>query len=239
MRNLRLRYILFFWVILFCQSTGWAAPLPPADTTDTYRLRVPSEDFIRRFREDADFDYSIQQEPATNWWQELKLWLRRYLFRTPSKSVEAWLDVAMNIIVVAFLLFVIYKLTRYYYMQERKKKVRLPGQTDDAVADRLVNDDSLLTLLGRAIAAADFERAVRIQYWYTLYAMDRKGWVHWDEHKTNLCYIHELQAGQRREDFTRLTRVFDYVCYGEFRVSADLYKQLEQEFKHFRQELEK
>ena len=88
------------------------------------------------------------------------------------------------------------------------------------------------------MARRDYVLALRIHYWYVLQLLDADGRIHWDACRTNWAYCHELKEEELKAPFLRLTRIFEYVCYGEFQIDNLEYEQLSREFEDFRDLLE-
>ena len=229
--------VILIW--LFCwQNQVEGIPLQEADTVvsagvlDEYQLRCPETSFLQEFREDPAFNYSYQ-EVNFNWFGQFKRWLLRHL---PGSQVwigdRFWLQLTLEILLLVFVIFLIYKLIRGKYTSPfgRKVKGSIPG---DWMTGEQVNGRSYAQLLEDALKTGNYILAIRIQYGYTLHLLDGKGMIHADAHCPNQFYYYELKEENVRERFGRLSRIFDCVCYGEFGVDKELYSQLEQEFKDF------
>ena len=66
--------------------------------------------------------------------------------------------------------------------------------------------------------------ALRALYLATLTALDRRGRIAFDPTKTNRQYLRSMPAGEDRERFGSLTRIFDRTHYGKSPVSEQEYR---------------
>lgn len=225
-----LKPVLLYFILLV--SPLIVAALPETVTVDSlpeYQLRAPGEEFLQQFREDPSFNYTTVQLEL-DWWKRLKWWILKHIFRKHEVVDAPWLDWVLRIAAGLLIAFVIYKIVRSKYLFAPSGKTKSLQGIDTLIGEQL-NPVSYLQLVDDAVAKGDFAMAIRIHYWYVLYLMDEKGVIRWDVHKTNLSYWYEIKDEQLRQKFGRLTHIFDCVCYGEFHVDADLYKELSAEFK--------
>lgn len=222
--------VLLFYILLL--SPLIVAAMPEAVTVDSlpeYQLRTPGEEFLQQFREDPSFNYTTVQLEL-DWWKRLKWWILKHIFRKHEVVEAPWLDWVLKIIPGLLIAFILFKIVRSKYLFAPSGKTKSLEGIDTLVGEQL-NPVSYLQLVDDAVAKGDFAMAIRIHYWYILYLMDEKGVIRWDVHKTNLSYWYEIKDEQLRQKFGRLTHIFDCVCYGEFHVDADLYRELSAEFE--------
>ena len=132
--------------------------------------------------------------------------------------------------------FLLYKLLRSKYVFAPREKQR--SEVLDALAGAHLDGQSYPVLVEKAVARRDYVLALRIHYWYVLQLLDADGRIHWDACRTNWAYCHELKEEELKAPFLRLTRIFEYVCYGEFQIDNLEYERLSREFEDFRDLLE-
>ncbi|GAB4253404.1 MAG: hypothetical protein Kow0027_18750 [Saprospiraceae bacterium] len=105
---------------------------------------------------------------------------------------------------------------------------------DEAAVDELEENlpqAELLTPLQKAIAAGDYNLAVRILFLSYLKELIVKGHIEWRQDKTNGEYLAELRGKEIFDDFSRLTLVFERVWYGKASISRDGYDRIERQFQ--------
>lgn len=204
------------------------------DSLPEYRLRVPAADFLQKYREDPAFQY-VERVEVPNWWQRFKMWLAKHLrFKSSSGKIKG-LDIFLECLGFLLLGFLIYKLVKSKYFfgfQEKKTK----DLNLEFTAER-VDEVRYPQLVEQALLKKDYALAIRVNYWYILHLMDTGGLIHWEAYKTNRSYWHEIKDVEYRDDFGKLSRIFESVCYGDFDVDEVMYRNLEQEFVAFQQKL--
>lgn len=203
------------------------------DTLTDYRQRMPAPEFLQEFREDPEFQY-VRDDVASHWGLELERWLQKLLFREPSSLQLGILNIIFVLVVIAFLVFLIYKLVRGHYFRG-PAPLRAGGEM---MSGERVDEVAYPQLLRQALDKEDFALAVRVNYWYVLHLMDGKGIICWEPYKTNRAYAQEVKDQRYGECFKKLSRIFDCVCYGDFEIDTILYHELEQEFLTFQRILD-
>ena len=88
-----------------------------------------------------------------------------------------------------------------------------------------IHEVDFTTRIAAAEDAGNFRLATRLGYLEVLKHLTDRGLIHWQPDKTNHAYLAELAAGPLHEAFRAATRQFEYVWYGELRLSAALYQQ--------------
>ncbi len=88
-------------------------------------------------------------------------------------------------------------------------------------------------LIAEAIAAGNLRRAVRLHYLHLLREMTERGLIEWRREKTNSDYLYELNRSDLHSGFAELTRVFDYVWYGDARLDMERYRRISTGFGSF------
>ncbi|MXV17556.1 DUF4129 domain-containing protein [Hufsiella ginkgonis] len=85
----------------------------------------------------------------------------------------------------------------------------------------------------RAAGVQNYRLAVRLLYLSSLKYLSDSGMIHWQNDKTNGAYLQELANTDKKEQFSVLTRQFEYIWYGNFPVQPDAFQEIRGAFKHF------
>ncbi len=88
--------------------------------------------------------------------------------------------------------------------------------------------------LMEALKIPDYRLAVRIHYLSGLQDLNEKGFIKYELEKTNWTYVYELSQTDLNDEFVELTKYFDYIWYGEFKLNAEEYQTLKSKFTHFK-----
>lgn len=227
-------------VFLFCVQVAFAI-FPQsedfvAERPEDFQLRQPDEEFLSHFRQDPVFDYTYRTFDS-GWLDSWKRWLGEHLpwLRSWSGSGR-WLYVFVEVGALIVLFFLVYYLVRSKYRHS------VQGKQPDferyfGLEMEQVNEVSYPVLLEQALDKRDYRLAVRVHFWYVLGLLDQQGVICRDVHRSNAAYLQEISRKQLRECFGELVRIFDCVCYGDFRVDKELYESICKKFNDFQQML--
>lgn len=89
----------------------------------------------------------------------------------------------------------------------------------------------------KAVEAGNYRLAVRLWYLKTLKELSDRNIIEYRHEKTNNDYVHSLFGGPYYKDFFRLTRNFEYTWYGQFNLSAEGYRMMQEDFLKFKNNL--
>lgn len=217
---------------------GEAAAWPVVEEDTAYVLRQPGEEFMERFRDDADFQYGVKGEERPSLWRQLLAWLKEHFF---SRSTEEAFDrmvgyvlwgMAAAVFGILVCLFVRHKGWRSFRRRPKEESFAEAGA--DFAAE---GEGRYGRMLEEALAGGDYVLAVRLRFAAVLRLLDERGIVRRRAGKTNGEYGAEIGNEAWRRDFGRLCWVFDRVTYGEFPFGAEDYRQVEREFDDFEKEV--
>ena len=200
-----------------------AQPLPP-DRSTALPPRRANADRLRELAAQREFRY-VEPEASTDAWEAFWARLWRWLnglFAT--RGGQATSKYGLYAAVLATLVFAVLKLLQVDITGAFGRSARRGPLAYDLAAENIHEVD-----FARRIAAAEeagnFRLALRLGYLEVLKYLTDRGLIHWQPDKTNQVYLAELAAGPLGEAFRAATRQFEYVWYGELRLSAALYQQ--------------
>ena len=151
------------------------------------------------------------------------------IFNQPIVKIILW--------ILAFFLigFIIYKL---FLGENFFKRSRSYNTIDTQKEEENISDPSAYDkLISQAVMNKNYRLAVRYGFLQTLQMLSGSGLVQLSGDKTNYQYVNELQGKPYQNDFAALTLNYEYVWYGKFDISEDVYNRLRREYKSFHQKL--
>lgn len=151
------------------------------------------------------------------------------LFNLPVIKIILW------ILAACFIGFVLYKLFgANIFRRNRKYNSISPDQSEDEnVSDVLVYEKLII----QAVANKNFRLAIRYFYLQTLQKLADAGVVRLSADKTNYQYVNELGNRSYKNDFAAVTSKYEYVWYGKFDISEEIFNKLSGDFKNFSNKL--
>lgn len=182
---------------------------------------------LDQFKNQDEFNYTTKQDEE-NVFEKTWAWLGRVVKRMlsfifddigPAVGVLAAIVKAIPWIVLGLLLF---------FMLKFFLKVNTRNATDVLAtipSIQLTNDEALINnlqlgeLIAQAIQEKDYRLAVRFYYLQILQKLTDKELIVWQQEKTNEDFIREIAQLKFASDFTEITRLYDFVWYGNFEIN--------------------
>ena len=192
--------------------------------------RAFSEETIRDFQENGDFNYGIRRKATLSWWQRLKYWLSQQFARLYHHTYFGTIyDILFYLFCFAVLTFAILKLTgtsvtQLFFSNDRASVATIPSEENIYAIDF---DQEI----AQAQRAGDHRRVIRLRYIYSLRKLADRQLIRWRPGKTNHDYQAELANTALREPFQRLSYYYAYAWYGNFPADQAMAERVERLFR--------
>jgi hypothetical protein len=79
----------------------------------------------------------------------------------------------------------------------------------------------------------DYRTAIRWHYLKALFILDKKQFIAFANHKTNFDYLYELKTPAYQNGFKEISKIYEYLWYGEFEANEEKYKNYVSDFTTF------
>ncbi|GAB3896286.1 hypothetical protein GCM10028803_13710 [Larkinella knui] len=207
------------------------AQLAPDDRSPV-RVRRPSPARLNDYRNDRDYQYGQDFKPANNLWAKFWEWFWRkvgaflnsssyqnfwqYVFLAAAAGLVIWLLIKAEILGFIFSKGAKGVALNYETLTENIHEIDFEQQIDAAVAQR------------------NYRLAVRLLYLQTLKHLSNHNLIDWKPNKTNRSYVYELAQSPLQPEFETLTTQFEYIWYGDFPITEERFKPLQESFLRFR-----
>ncbi len=204
--------------------------------SSTVEVRQFDEASLDRFRNHPDFQYEEQQLDLS-WWQRFKRWVRHQLIDLFSRD-GSW-ELLKNVLIVLGVIALVYLIVKLLGMDPTGIFLRKARTAEIPFAEHTENIHAIdfESELQKAITVGNYRLAVRLLYLDCLKRLSDSKYIDWQPAKTNTAYIGELTDTDTRTAFRGLTRQFEYVWYGDFRINEQHFTRLHTAFKQFGERL--
>jgi hypothetical protein len=227
-------------------STASAIEAPAVDeeVTDTEeKLAIPEPPELRKVPDSTV--HSLQKEKDFAYANDPEYWVRE-----PERQVETrsssrdgfWshfndffsgktIRYFTYAILIAFFVFVVLRIiivnNLFVFYSSKKVKAAKTGEAVD------IDDNDLDERIRQAVAAKDHRMAVRFMYLKALQLLNERQWIKYHADATNYEYVNQMSRHKLAGEFGFLTRVYDYVWYGEFTLTEEQFDVVYKNFSHF------
>lgn len=230
-----MKKIIIFSLITFSFFCGGdlSAQLKGLKTdTSEVEVRKPASDFFDIYKNDKNFIYDRAENPE-GLWDIIKAWFNNMLRKIlGSDGFFVFRKYFGYIIILAALVIVVYvlrktRLSGVLYNKDEKSIKNYKEHNEDITK---INPDDLIT---DALKRKDYRTAVRYYYLKNLKLMTNKGIIDWKIDKTNQQYLNEINEFELKKSFARLTGLFEWIWYGDFRIEEKYFEETIRFFDEF------
>jgi hypothetical protein len=239
--NLHIPILLLFWPIFLSVSEQQAD-----STTAKLKLRYDesainpveiSQNDLKAYKNDKTFDYT-EAIPQDNWWTRFNTWLNdlyssfiQWILggKEAQGILKFFLQALPYLIIGGVLAFIIWLFIRIdmggsLLLGSSPNKVILNSE------EQLIQHEDLQALVEEAVKDNNYRLAIRYYYLLVLQNLSKKQLIEWQAQKTNHDYVYEIQDTALRGQFSKLTRIYDFIWYGNFEVNESAFAKAQQEF---------
>ena len=96
----------------------------------------------------------------------------------------------------------------------------------------MIKNKDLFKLIKQAIELKNYRLAVRYYYLNILKQLEGKQLIVYEQQKTNEDYINEISKENIKKSFEKLTRLYDFVWYGNFDINELEFGRVEADFEN-------
>ena len=218
-------YIVFFLLIALFVSKAYSIPL----RTDTVKIHavVPSHAKIESYKSNSDFNYETKVVSSESFFDRIMDWI----FRTLDKlfSNEGIAPFIRYTLIAGLIIFIVLRLMNVkfqtlFYKNRKQQPLLLTNEEME------IMESDLDEMIGKEIINNNFRFAVRYLYLKLLKALNDKEYIHLQAHKTNYDFQYEMKDKACAKDFAGLSKVFEFVWYGDFAIGKEIFSKIYGDF---------
>lgn len=190
---------------------------------------------LAKYTQDPDFYYDrkIAPPPTDTFWDAIANYFNKLidsLFEVQGAD-RAWYFLKL-FLAIAIVLYALSRLTgmdlqALFFKSNQTQSIELE------IFDENIHEMDFEQLIDEAISKGNYKLAIRLYYLKALKALEAKDIIKWEKDKTNADYRREVSKSNYSDSFAEITKLFDYVCYGEFQLDTGSFEMSKEKFKHF------
>jgi hypothetical protein len=151
-------------------------------------------------------------------------WISETLFgNTTSEHVSLARSLLMWIIIIASILIILRLFWKSELSTLTKSQSRNLHFNFNDISEELNKIDFDLKIR-EAEHAKNYRLAIRWQYLKILNALNSSNKIVFSPYKTNIEYLREINDTKTRNYFKEISKIYEYVWYGEFEINESNYK---------------
>ncbi|MFK7782836.1 DUF4129 domain-containing protein [Psychroserpens sp.] len=234
----------FLFCILFCAQFTFAQDKGSGVTYDDTELEIReiSENDLETYKNDKAFNY-IENEPEDNFLVRAYNTLVNWISNIIREIVEAIFGVGeaqgllyflFNILPYLILAVLVFFLIRFFLKVNSRTMItgkKAAPSFQFTEEEQIIKNENINALINDAISQGNYRLAIRYYYLLSLKYLTEKDIITWQQEKTNEDYISEIQSESIKSNFINITRIYDYVWYGEFNVDQLKFESLKTSFE--------
>lgn len=232
-----------FRLLLFCFFTGQFSIAQQSeqpiffDDTEVEK-QVISEKDLESYKTDDDFNY-VEVEVEESFLDKAYRWLNNILRKFWEAifgvgTASGFLYFVFRILPYILLGVLIFLLIRFFLKVNSNNLItrsKEQGAISFTEEEQIIKNEDIPALIKEAISQKNYRLAIRYYYLLSLKYLTENESISWQPQKTNEDYIKELDTSHLKSSFQNITRIYDYVWYGEFNVDALKFEALKLPFE--------
>ena len=235
-------FIGFLFISQLCFSQVENRPVK-YDDTEIEKQSI-SEDDLKTYKENEAFNY-VEKEADENFLDKIYRWLNNLLREFWEAifgvgTASGFLYFVFRVLPYLLLAFLIFLLIRFFVKVNSKNVLtnsKSKGKVDFTEEEQIIKNEDIPELIKNAIEQKNYRLAIRYHYLLSLkYLIDNKN-INWQPQKTNTDYINEIEINEIKISFQNITKIYDYVWYGEFSVNDLKFESLRKPFENLNQSI--
>ena len=235
-----MRIVLLLLTFIFFGQQTYAQQDSLSVKTDDSKIEVQkiTEDDLKSYKEDSDFNY-IEEIEEESFIQKFQRWLQNILTKIWEAifgvgTATGFLYFVFNILPYILLAFLVFLLVKFFLKVNSRNIVY--GEQKNASfqfteEEHIIKNEDINVLISDAIKNQNYRLAIRYYYLQTLKFLTEKNIISWEPEKTNEDYIKEIDTDSLNSDFKTITKIYDYVWYGEFGIDEFKFEKLKTTFE--------
>ncbi len=213
------------------------------DEATIIEKQISKED-LDSYREDPDYNYEVIKSERT-FWDDFKDWINNLLLRFfewlfGGDKAVGYLAIFLRVIPYILLGILVFILIKFFLRLNANTLIQ--AKKDKAIValseeEHIIKNEDIQALIRKALEGKNYRLAVRYYYLLMLQLMKDKELIEWQLQKTNEDYLKELGSTPFQGSFRKITRLYDYIWYGNFELDEVKYIKAEHAFEQLQKNL--
>jgi len=147
--------------------------------------------------------------------------------------IETILEILLWLLFIFILVFGIIKMLGIKVSGFLFKPSDVKADIPFSIIDENIHELDFDVLIEQALIEKNYRYAVRLNYLKVLKLLADDYIIEWKKNKTNNDYLTEVRNTEYYATFSKLTRTFNYIWYGDKNINLTEYQMIQVEFSNF------
>ena len=184
-----------------------------------------------------EYEYIESISDKLTFWKSIKSWINKYLndlFPNIEARPAEWFYDLLGLAGAVLVLFLLYKFffSGKQFILNQREEMLGDEDTLEFVEKNLLEID-INTYIKIATDSNNYPLAIRYQQLLNIQLLAKNDIITWDQAKTNMELTNEIKQEDIRLDFKKCTFLFDYVWFGDFKITATKFEEISKQFQDF------
>jgi len=232
-------FFFFFFILSVCAFGQKDSVVVKSDKSKLVQKKFEAKN-LEKYKADKEFNYEENaNDENSSFFRKLFSWLGRQLSRLfewvfgvkYAKGILGSILSALPYVIAALVLFLLLKFFLKVNSNAIVTNVKNKPLVSISEEEEFIKNKDISLLIQQAIEQKNYRLAVRYSYLNTLKQLENNQRIVWEQQKTNEDYIKEISSQNIKNSFENLTRLYDFVWYGNFDINNAEFLQIELDFK--------
>jgi hypothetical protein len=219
---------LAFLLILFVTNTFISNAQVVTSPSKKPAVRSVPDSVVEKMQKDKDFAYANDM----SYWKKAPPRRRNSFDKLMSSLTQSTVvKVILYSMLIAGILYAIYQVmvvNNFFIFSGGRRKNKAGEETDDQLSSENLDEK-----ISEAVANKNYRHAIRFMYLKTLKLLSDNNIITLHAKSTNQEYIRQMYKHDNLAQFRNLTRIYEYVWYGEFHPSEAQFEIISTNFNRF------
>jgi len=203
------------------------------DKISSYKInevRTVPDSVVEKMKKDKDFAYANDMSYWVKHAPRDRNWLDRMMSALSRSVALKFLLYALLMAAIIFGLYQVMVVNNFFILSRAKKTRNAKGETVEVSVN-----ENLDQKINEAINSKSYRLAIRYMYLKTLKVLSDNNLITLHAKSTNQDYVRQLYNYDNLGQFRQLTRIYEYVWYGEFDPTEIQFDIVKTNFNRFNQ----
>lgn len=202
--------------------------------SETVSLKKIPPTELTTLHNDSDYDYAISKEEPKSLWDRFWEWLWNQIGELfNGKSTSITIRIIRYVFIIAIISVIIYLLFKnnvraLFY----GKSASLSSDFTETLEE--IREMDFAKRIAEEVSNRNFRKAVRLYFLKILKELNQENLISWKQDKTNADYQKELRKTPYDKQFGELSRLYEYIWYGDFKLDEADFLEVIQKFNQFK-----